>query len=221
MIITGRAIPFRLFERHKSINSVSSTLKVSAFEDDLIMSVLEALKVSTLDENSGELVSLADLRSNKSMIIDFWHTKCVKCPAAIDKLNEEAEGEIDSAETVVVCCALSLGEGNKEMVKDVVSDWENITHVFMDMEMKEEAKKLLNFAAVPFYVIVNKDGVITGKGDPKKMDYIALLNKPSSEVEQEASTTVSSSAIEESTTKEAPAATTEAAEYVFTLDEDF
>lgn len=189
------------------------------------MSVLASLKVTTIDENSGELVTLEDLRSNKSMIIDFWHTKCVKCPAAIEKLNEEAEEEIDGAETVVVCCALSLGEGNKEMVEDLVGDWDNITHVFMDMEMKEEAKKLLNFAAVPFYVIVNKDGVITGKGDPKKMDYIALLNKPSSEVEQEApttTTTVSSTPTEVSTTKkEVPAAATEATEHVFTLDEDF
>lgn len=31
-----------------------------------------------------------------------------------------------------------------------------MTHTFMDMEVKEEAKEVFKFTAVPFYVVVDK-----------------------------------------------------------------
>ena len=166
--------------------------------------ILSELKVITLDENAS-LMSFEELRDGKKMVIDFWHTECVKCPAAIERLNEEAESDIGN-DTIVICCALSRGEGNKEMVSDLVCDWENMTHVFMDMEMKEEAKKLLGFTAVPFYVVVDKNGNITGKGDPKKIDYMELLNTEAQPIIEKP---------EEIVPILAPV------ENVFTLDEDF
>ena len=73
------------------------------------------LKVTHLDENKN-LVSLDELREGKAMVLDFWHTKCVKCPAALEKLNEEAEERDD---VLFVACALSQGEGNMEAVEDL------------------------------------------------------------------------------------------------------
>jgi len=137
------------------------------------MTILDELKVVTLDENA-KTVSLNALREGRAMVLDFWTTKCVKCPAALSKLNEEAE-EASSADVVFVSCALSQGEGNRALVTDMLDDWESMTHVFMEIEDKEAAKAAFGFAAVPFLLVVSKAGSILGMGDPKNTDYQALL----------------------------------------------
>jgi hypothetical protein len=164
-------------------------------------SALDTLKVWTLDENDTEC-NLNSLRGGaKAMVLDFWTTKCVKCPAALEKLNDEAEGVDD---VIYVSCALSQGEGNKEMVRDLVGDWENMTHVFMDMENKEAAKAAFGFAQVPFYVVVSKEGNILGKGAPQSVDHQALL-------QSDAATLKTATTVEQ-----APVDTN-----IFTLEEDF
>jgi hypothetical protein len=40
--------------------------------------------------------------------------------------------------------------------KSCSRSFESMTHVFMDMTVKEAAKAAFGFTAVPFYVIVNK-----------------------------------------------------------------
>jgi thiol-disulfide isomerase/thioredoxin len=165
------------------------------------------LKVTHLDENK-RLVSLDELREGRAMVLDFWHTKCVKCPAALEKLNDEAEERED---VLFVACALSQGEGNMDAVEDLTQDWTNLTHAFMEADVKEEAKKAFGFAAVPFYVVVNKEGTILGAGDPKKIDYEVLLNAPAPEIAEIAEKAMP--ATEEETKP--------ATENVFTLDEDF
>lgn len=162
------------------------------------------LKVTVLDENK-KRVSLDEVREGKAMVLDFWHTKCVKCPAALEKLNEEAEEKED---VMFVACALSQGEGNMEAVEDLCQDWDNLTHTFMEMDVKEEAKKAFGFNAVPFYVVVSKDGRVLGAGDPKKINYEELLSAPAPEIAE-----VADKAPEE----EAAVPQTN----VFTLDEDF
>lgn len=43
----------------------------------------------------------------KPMIIDFWTTKCTRCPAAMEKLDKEASSR--HKEIFYVACALSQG----------------------------------------------------------------------------------------------------------------
>ena len=68
--------------------------------------------------DSQEILSLAG--EGKFLVLDFWTSKCVKCPAALDKLNEEAEKYSDIASFVSV--ALSQGDGNKELITDLVEE---------------------------------------------------------------------------------------------------
>lgn len=79
------------------------------------------LKVSSMD--SDVCCTLSELHATigkgKHMVIDLWHTKCVKCPAALSHLNDIAN---DNNDIVFVACALSLGDGNKEVVADVVTE---------------------------------------------------------------------------------------------------
>ena len=79
------------------------------------------LQICLLDSN--ECCSLLELHSKiaqgKNMVIDLWHTKCVKCPAALSHLNDDVSNHDD---IVFVACALSLGDGNKELVNDLISE---------------------------------------------------------------------------------------------------
>jgi thiol-disulfide isomerase/thioredoxin len=136
--------------------------------------ILNDLKVQRFGEDDS-LISLNSLREGKAMVLDFWTSKCVKCPAALEKLNEEA-GEDKSGEIIYVSCALSQGDGNRDVVSDLVDgEWENMTHVFMDMDNKDAAKAAFSFAQVPFYVIVSASGEIVAQGEPKQIDYQAAL----------------------------------------------
>jgi len=61
---------------------------------------------------SGEKMTLAELQrgpgGGKPLVIDLWHTKCTRCPAAMEKLDKEAS--VRSGEIFYVACALSQGE---------------------------------------------------------------------------------------------------------------
>jgi len=57
----------------------------------------------------------------------------------------------------------------------VFSNWENMTHVFMEVDAKEQAKAEWGFSAVPFYVVVDANGSVIGTGEPKTVDYSSLI----------------------------------------------
>ena len=137
---------------------------------------MDGFSVVTLDDAATK-TTLEGLRAGRAMVLDFWHTKCVRCPSALDKLNEfAARGD---GEVVFVACALSQGTGSFEMAKEMIAgNWENMAHVFMEMDVKENAKAAFGFSAVPFVVVVDKSGAVIGQGDPKLVDYAELLSKP-------------------------------------------
>jgi hypothetical protein len=157
------------------------------------MSLSELFELKVVDVSSNTTMTLGQLRDthcnsisgdgsgsgSKALAIDFWHTKCVRCPAALSKLNEEAPEM--SSKCVFIACAISQGEGNLDVVRDVTSEWENIVHVFMEQDVKEQAKRILGFTSVPFVAVYGAEGHLLGSGDPKSVSVQALLttaNKP-------------------------------------------
>ena len=84
---------------------------------------LKAGEKSALASTAADTRStLKDLLAGKIGVIDFWHTKCTRCPAAIEKLNGQAAGFGNEEEVVFVTCALSQGGSDVDTVKDVVED---------------------------------------------------------------------------------------------------
>ena len=79
--------------------------------------MLPTFKVQILGESEREC-SLREACAGKIGVIDLWHTKCQKCPAALDKFNNESE-QFSADEVIFVACALSLGSTNKEDVADL------------------------------------------------------------------------------------------------------
>ena len=134
---------------------------------------LPAWTVTDLSDSSS--ISLTSIAIGKFLIIDFWTSKCTKCPAALDKLDNEAVKYASNA--VFISCALSQGSGNKEIVVDLIEGcWENMRHMFMDMEEKESAKALFGFTQVPFCVVVSPSGTVVAAGEPKTLDLSMLLS---------------------------------------------
>jgi thiol-disulfide isomerase/thioredoxin len=107
------------------------------------------IKILSTDSDS----TILSLHNGKMMVLDFWHTKCKNCPLALEKLNKLAS---KNPNILYVACALSQGIGNEELVKDVIDEWDNLTHIFVNVELKEYLKQVFNFKQVPFVVVIDQ-----------------------------------------------------------------
>ena len=58
--------------------------------------------------------------------------------------------------------------------RDDAPRWDRLEHFFMDREHKEEAKRVLGFGRVPFYVVLNEYGDIVQMGSKKHIDFDSL-----------------------------------------------
>ena len=81
---------------------------------------LSALTLKHIEKD--ETLTLDTFRENKPLVLDFWHTKCVKCPAALSKLDAMVT---DYPGVFFASCAVSLSDGDDDMVAEMVEDtWE-------------------------------------------------------------------------------------------------
>ena len=117
--------------------------------------------------------------------VDFWTTKCTRCPNALDQLNELAADEryqkVKFASIVCDSC-----DGARNIIdKEDKPRWEKVSHFFMDHDHKEEAKKILGFKQVPFYVVLNANGDIVQMGSKKQIDFDNLPGMEKPKVEEE------------------------------------
>eukprot|EP00554_Chaetoceros_debilis_P011085 CAMPEP_0194108800 /NCGR_PEP_ID=MMETSP0150-20130528/8444_1 /TAXON_ID=122233 /ORGANISM="Chaetoceros debilis, Strain MM31A-1" /LENGTH=174 /DNA_ID=CAMNT_0038797601 /DNA_START=27 /DNA_END=547 /DNA_ORIENTATION=+ len=135
--------------------------------------------------NTAEFKSTTKAFEGKNTVIDFWTTKCVRCPAALDNLDSMAT---DSKYSKVEFNSIVLDEcdGARHIIEQ--SDelrWKNVNHYYMDKEQKETAKMTLGFNQVPFYIVLNEQGEIVQKGSKKDIDFDAIpgIERPIVEVE--------------------------------------
>ena len=63
--------------------------------------------------------NLKELSNNKPMIIDLWHSKCTRCPAALDKLDRLSK---KYENVLFVSIALSQGDGNIDLVDELIEE---------------------------------------------------------------------------------------------------
>jgi thiol-disulfide isomerase/thioredoxin len=85
------------------------------------MTDLIQLPLRYLHGDKDQVSSLSQIQSERgdvALVVDFWHTKCVKCPAALSKLNDEA-GDADASNVLYIGIALSQGPDNYEVAADV------------------------------------------------------------------------------------------------------
>ena len=102
---------------------------------------------------------------------DFWTTGCTNCPSALDELNDLAADErYERVKFASICC--DSCDGAREIIdRDDAPRWDRLEHFFMDHEHKEEAKRVLGFGRVPFYVVLDEYGDIVQMGSKKHIDF--------------------------------------------------
>mmetsp|Transcript_81780 Transcript_81780/g.122855 ORF Transcript_81780/g.122855 Transcript_81780/m.122855 type:complete len:200 (-) Transcript_81780:162-761(-) len=112
-----------------------------------------------------------EVTRGKNTVIDFWTTKCTRCPDALDKLDNMAQDpKYENVQFISICC--DKLDGARDIIeKDNDLRWQNVSHYFMDKQNKEEAKKILGFRSVPFYVVLDENGSITQSGNGKAIDF--------------------------------------------------
>jgi thiol-disulfide isomerase/thioredoxin len=155
-----------------------------AANETLIMAAYEAQQTLKL-LHTGEASSLAAFRAGQPLVLDFWHTRCVRCPEALSKLDKIA-GSGKHAGVVFAACALSTGEGSMEATQELLEDeWEDLTHLFMSVDEKELAKSQFGFSAVPFCVVVAADGSVLYTGDPKDISFDSIFESGKNEIDSE------------------------------------
>ena len=137
---------------------------------------LQTLTVLDVPNASGASSTLGAFRAGRPLLIDFWTTRCVKCPAALSHLDAEA---LKHPAVTFASCALSLGladQGTQAQVLELCrGQWANLSHLYMSVEEKEKAKKQFGFKAVPFCVAFAADGKVLYTGDPAKLDFGAVF----------------------------------------------
>ena len=132
---------------------------------------MESLQFFNIDTEHIETIST--LCNNKFLVIDFWHTKCTKCPLALEKLDEMSN---NYSNVNFVSCALSLAENDLDVVKDISEDnWDNLMKLYLTIDGKEKAKELFGFKAVPFCVVFSTDGSLIASDDPKNINFDSLF----------------------------------------------
>lgn len=89
----------------------------------------------------------------------------------MDKLDKMAnDPKYDDVQFVSICC--DKLDGARDIIeKEDDLRWQNVDHYFMDKQDKEEAKKILGFKSVPFYVVLDESGSITQLGNQRAIDF--------------------------------------------------
>ncbi len=140
--------------------------------------------------------------SSYSIPLDFWTTKCTRCPDALDSLDTMATlpqyANVNFTSIVLDGC-----DSARNIIEepDKKPRWHNINHYYMDKDYKELAKETLGMKQVPFYVVLNEYGEIVQKGSKKQVDFDNIPGMTKS--------------------KEGEEEKSEPIERVFCLDEDF
>tara|TARA_B100000767_G_scaffold201269_1_gene188169 strand:+ start:237 stop:722 length:486 start_codon:yes stop_codon:yes gene_type:complete len=140
---------------------------------------LDDVRVSVLTEDGQHKeTTLGELRGERAMVVDFWHTRCPRCPAALVELASVAKKHEDSG-TVFVAAALSLADKSGDGFP--ATDWESevqaeelvqeidelkaVVHCFVGKDEKGALmRSTLQLRAVPLCAVVGEDGVCVAKG---------------------------------------------------------
>lgn len=153
---------------------------------------LDDFRVSVLTEDGQhEETTLGELRSERAMVVDFWHTRCTRCPAALVELASVAKKHKDSG-AVFVAAALSLADKSgdgfpatdseseiqaEELVQEV-DELKAVVHCFVGKDEKVRLTSALQLRTVPFCAVVQEDGLCVAKGVSVSDVVTLLLAKP-------------------------------------------
>jgi thiol-disulfide isomerase/thioredoxin len=88
--------------------------------------MLPAINIKLLKSIDGsaprDMSFLSVVQENDLTVIDLWHTKCTRCPAAIEKLNGFAGDFTSGSKVSFYTCALSQGPADVDTVDELIQE---------------------------------------------------------------------------------------------------
>jgi len=119
------------------------------FSEDTNLSANQII-YDILQKNSGKLI-----------YVDFWATDCGPCLAEMPN-SKIVEHEFENMDVVFVYICL----GSKKMQWEAVIDKFQLggQHYLLSNKQSSEMREFLKFIVLPFYMLVDKNGVVKYKG---------------------------------------------------------
>ena len=68
--------------------------------EQAILEMLYYSQIKFYNLETKENESITSLCHGNYLVIDFWHTKCTKCPLALEKLNDITKKNFNTNETM-------------------------------------------------------------------------------------------------------------------------
>lgn len=134
-----------------------------------------AHEIACTDLSDGSQTSIQALADGKIAVLDFWTTRCTRCPMAIGKLNEKAAALVYKDKVVFFTVNCDDAVFAKETCED--EEWDNMTNVFISNEVKEQIKSKWGLTTVPHYTMIDADGKIVqnaSQDSATKFDFEAV-----------------------------------------------
>eukprot|EP00555_Chaetoceros_dichaeta_P006960 CAMPEP_0198255928 /NCGR_PEP_ID=MMETSP1447-20131203/5946_1 /TAXON_ID=420782 /ORGANISM="Chaetoceros dichaeta, Strain CCMP1751" /LENGTH=182 /DNA_ID=CAMNT_0043942429 /DNA_START=109 /DNA_END=657 /DNA_ORIENTATION=- len=136
--------------------------------------------------STAEHKSMHDEFKGKNHVIDFWTTKCTRCPEALDRIDSMAQ-DAKYSNVRFTSIVLDNCDGARNIIEtpDDEPRWGNVGHYHLDEEYRTVAKEALGFRQVPFYVVLNEEGEVVQKGGKREIDFEAVPGVIREEKEEE------------------------------------
>lgn len=98
-------------------------------------------------------VSLEEIGRDKDKIVmDLWKSECPNCPGALARLAQQAREDPD---TLYMAANIDSMEYAEMMAEDGQLD--SLVHVYMESDVKEYLKRMLNFRKVPYSITFHRN----------------------------------------------------------------
>ncbi|WP_057931298.1 TlpA disulfide reductase family protein [Pedobacter ginsenosidimutans] len=129
---------------------------------------------------NGKMISLAEFKSKKYVLLDFWGTWCVHCRAlSPDLIEMYKKYKSKGLEIVSIATDHDRKLWQKAIVDDRTGLWKHI--LLMDASKSTKGDDLViqyNIPAYPTFILIDKEGKIAGRYDGEGNDFhINLKNK--------------------------------------------
>ena len=135
---------------------------------------LDDFRVSVLTEDGQHKeTTLGELRSERAMVVDFWHTRCTRCPAALVELWRRQEHKDSGAVFVAAACLAdkscdgfpATDSESEIQAEELVQEIDELKDVMHCLVGKDEKVVEVGVAAArgSLRAVVQEDGVCVAR----------------------------------------------------------
>jgi len=140
----------------------------------IIGSVAPDFQFTILENSTSRKSSLSEVRSGKTLVVDFFAPWCKACPAAAKKLEELASGDFSTTCKFLLVCV----EGSEDDVRAFVKT-HNITRCVVARAEDDDIPDAYSVSGLPHHTLISADGKVVKNFDVSlPVDLVQMLAPP-------------------------------------------